>query len=79
MVPVVVSGLQALGEDPFRRSPVVALLPCVRLDIPHNLKLFQATLCEVRHLLMRYLISTSSPPLLLSARRDFSLFVGLIP
>ena len=38
---------QALGEDPFRRSPVVALLPCVRLDVPHNLKLFQATLCEV--------------------------------
>ncbi len=38
---------QVLGEDPFRRSPVVALLPCVRLDIPHNLTLFQATLCEV--------------------------------
>ena len=26
---------------------MVALLPCVRLDIPHNLRLFQATLCEV--------------------------------
>jgi hypothetical protein len=38
---------QVLGEDPFRRSPVVALLPCVRLDNPHNFKLFQATLCEV--------------------------------
>ena len=38
---------QTLGEDPFRRSPVVALLPCVRLDNNHNLKLFQATLCEV--------------------------------
>ncbi len=35
------------GEDPFRRSPVVALLPAVRLDVPHNRRLFQATLCEV--------------------------------
>ncbi len=47
---------QTLGEDPFRRSPVVALLPCVRLDNNHNLKLFQATLCEVSLKCLRCLV-----------------------
>ena len=35
------------GEDPFRRSPVVAVLPAVRLDNAVNFRLFSATLCEV--------------------------------
>lgn len=36
-----------IGEDPFRRSPVVGVLPVVRLNNTANFQLFKSTLCQV--------------------------------